>query len=153
ALDRVQRTSYDQAIVLADRATGENYIGRLEDLLDSCTRRLRGWEWHRLWHLAHPEEYAFEHKGSRFVHWSPDGKQLITLAASGGWKGQETRAGRWEAHFHDAATGKLLRTSRSSRPLDLTNAVWSPDHRRLAVPLVPQRAAGKEPALLPVARV
>jgi WD40 repeat protein/tRNA A-37 threonylcarbamoyl transferase component Bud32 len=144
-LERVERVSYDQAIILGQSEAGSNYTGRLEELLKGCAPHLRAWEWHRLYHLAHPEEVAFEHKGAEFLRWRADGKELITLASPGG---------RWEACFWDAATGKRVRTSRSAGPLDLRNAVWNPDNSRLAfaLPAAP-RPAGNHRTARPVAKI
>jgi WD40 repeat protein/tRNA A-37 threonylcarbamoyl transferase component Bud32 len=154
-LAREQRTSYDQAIVLAERATESSYTGRLEELLANAAPHLRGWEWHHLYRLAHPEELTFTHPGARHVLWSQDGKQLVTLAAL------NAPAEHWESRSWDAATGALLQTRRSHSPVNLAAVVWShaqlaqPGNHRGAVPLAaPQRKQDDPaPAELPVAKI
>jgi WD40 repeat protein/tRNA A-37 threonylcarbamoyl transferase component Bud32 len=131
ALERVQRTSYVQGVVLADRESEANYTARLEELLDSCPPHLRQWEWRWLHRLAHGEQRAWQQPGARSLTWSPDGKQLTTVAPAG------PDAGSWEVKVWNAATGAQLHTAQgpAAAPFAL-----SPDGNRQAV-LAPASAS------------
>jgi WD40 repeat protein len=126
ALERLQRTSYAQTIVLAERETDADHTAGLEKLLADCQPDLRHWEWNRLYRVAHAEQLARQHLGGRFLAWGPGTNQLITIASP--------KPGFWESKVWDAATGNELRTARVSAgpPPSL-----SPDGKRLAV-IVPQ---------------
>jgi WD40 repeat protein/tRNA A-37 threonylcarbamoyl transferase component Bud32 len=130
-LERVERVSYDQAIVLGEREAEGNSTGRLEELLTNCAPRLRNWEWGRLNRLAHPEERILRHPGARFLHWTPDGKHLLSI-------GRASSTGFMETRVWEAATGKLMRVVRSRGPVDLSGAQWSGDFRRAAIKLPTQ---------------
>jgi WD40 repeat protein len=126
ALERLQRTSYAQTIVLAERETDADHTGRLEELLAACQPDLRHWEWRRLYRVAHAEQLARQHPGGRFLAWGPGPNQLTTVATP--------RLGFWECKVWDGATGNELRTSRGSAG---PAPSLSPDGKRLAV-IVPQ---------------
>jgi WD40 repeat protein len=126
ALERLQRSSYAQTIVSAERETDADHTAQLEEFLAACQPELRNWEWRRLHRVAHAEQLARQHPGARSLAWGPDPKQLTTIAS--------TRLGFWESKVWDVATGNELRTTRVSAgpPPSL-----SPDGKRLAV-IIPQ---------------
>jgi WD40 repeat protein len=148
-LRRVERVSYDQAIVLGEREAEGDSTGRLEELLKNCAPRLRNWEWHRLFHLAHREEHLLGHPGARLLHWTADGKRLLTITS------RPAPPGAWETRVWDADTGTLVRTAWSAGPLHLAGASWSPDFGRVALKLPPPalKPGEKAPVPRPVARL
>jgi WD40 repeat protein/serine/threonine protein kinase len=133
ALNRLQRTSYFQAIALADREWERANVARARELLEGCPENLRGWEWYRLEHVVQPSL-----KGLKIplgecqvvgVAWSPDGDRLATAghfvdgaAAAGGVAVSQSSA----VKIWDPATGKELATLKGH-----TGAVeavaWGPD--------------------------
>jgi WD40 repeat protein/tRNA A-37 threonylcarbamoyl transferase component Bud32 len=156
--ERLERTSYDQAILLADRATEASGTARLEELLASCPPALRNWEWYRLQRVAHGERWEGRHPGASALVWSPDGKSLTTLDQGEGSgvrgilgnvpRGTEKQAPPtparqpWGSKIWNATTGQEIAAGRGP-PSDgpRTAAVLSPDGKRLAwVTGVPPRS-------------
>src|SRR5207249_3025977 len=87
---------YLQSIALAERELMENNIQRAAELLDSkaCPEHLRGWEWHYLHQLRHPEADTLRgHAGPLFcVAISPNGR----LIASGSGNTNKGEVILWE---------------------------------------------------------
>jgi WD40 repeat protein/serine/threonine protein kinase len=163
-LEREQRVSYNQAIVLAEREIEASETDRLEDLLEGCAPYLRNWEWYRLYLLAHPERYRFHHGGARHLRWSADGRQLFTAAPLSGESSvvlDEKGPMRpllllpWESCTWDADTGAQVSAAPRSQGLDLSAPAWAPDGSRVAIlgrPSAP-RAPGQPPPPSALARV
>jgi WD40 repeat protein/serine/threonine protein kinase len=84
-LASLQRTSYFQAIALADREWERSNAVRTRELLDSCPPGLRGWEWYRLRHVLSLSLDSLKGRTIPLgdcqvtaVAWSPDGHRLAT---------------------------------------------------------------------------
>jgi WD40 repeat protein/predicted Ser/Thr protein kinase len=96
-------------------------VGRAERLLDECPPQLRGWEWHYVKRLCHPEALTLTgHAGPVMsVCFSPDGKRL----ASGSL---DKTIKVW-----DAATGQVVHTL-TGHTEPVVRVCFSPDGKRLA---------------------
>jgi WD40 repeat protein len=98
-LRQQEQTSYNHAVLLADRETAQPTIGRLLELVQGCPPELRQWEWHRLHRVAHGEQLRIEHAGAAEVVWGANGQWLTTVVA-----GPNPRdAGPWEGRTWDGA--------------------------------------------------
>jgi len=91
----------------------DNDMGKVRELLLSCSADLRGWEWYRLWHLtdqAHMTLFraiALYSKASGHACFTSDGKHII----SGGGGERDTTAGEGKTiKIWDADTGAEIRT-------------------------------------------
>jgi WD40 repeat protein/tRNA A-37 threonylcarbamoyl transferase component Bud32 len=121
---------YFQTIALAERELSANNLSVAEELLDGphCPEALRGWEWHYLRQLRHPDAPTLRgHTSALFcVACSPDGH----LIASGSGD-----RGRGEVKVWNADTGEVIATF-GHRPGEHTSWVrgiaFSPDGRTLA---------------------
>jgi WD40 repeat protein len=118
-------------INLAYREWLANNSGSPELLLDVCPAKYRGWEWHFLNRLCHPELLAIQQKEQvRIMGLAlrPDGRRLATLNVAG------------VVRIYEVPTGKELLTFRahSQAPvveedsLERLGIVFSPDGQRLA---------------------
>ncbi|HEV3255871.1 MAG TPA: serine/threonine-protein kinase, partial [Gemmataceae bacterium] len=124
--ENLQHTSYQQAILLADRETDATHTARLEQLLDSCPPRLRRWEWYRLYQQAHGERWQRQHPAASFLAWTHDAKQLTTVVYP------NAGPGGWESKLWDAATGTAVHTFHAAKSTNFAAASLSPDGTRLA---------------------
>jgi eukaryotic-like serine/threonine-protein kinase len=103
ALEREQRMLYLKRIALAESELALNNLGRVEEMLDACPVKLRGWEWRYLRRGQGP----FTFKGHRDwvfgVAFSPDGKHVASASSQLPNKMGEIKI--WER-----ATGKEVHT-------------------------------------------
>jgi WD40 repeat protein/serine/threonine protein kinase/tetratricopeptide (TPR) repeat protein len=131
---RAEQTLYYSQIARARLEYQANNVRGAEQLLDQCEAGRRGWEWHFLRQLCHPELFALTgHTGwVNGVAYSPDGKFLATAGGGNPFavhQGPESvRPG--EVLLWDAATGALVRTLRG-HPRQVFGVAFSPDGKRL----------------------
>jgi WD40 repeat protein len=124
---RLRSTLYTAHMNLAQRAWDAGGIERVQELLEQHRpgpgeTDLRGFEWHYLNRLCHPERLLIKvPDGARSLAYSPDGKRL-----AGAGEGRANVATVW-----DAQTGKELFTLKGH-----SSSVWhvtfSPDGKHLA---------------------
>jgi eukaryotic-like serine/threonine-protein kinase len=123
--DALDHSLYYHRIALAEQRLAANQLGPVEELLDDCPPRLRGWEWHYLRRWYHAEPYtdlAGTDQVNAAVAFSPDGK---SIAVGGG------DSPRGTLRLWDAVTLRKVRTLNGHS--DRVQAVaFSPDGRRLA---------------------
>lgn len=86
--------NYAHAVDLALREHHANNAARADRLLADCPPDLRGWEWHYVHRLCHPEVLAV--RGASYALFSPDGRRVATDAADK------------KAHVRDTDTGREL---------------------------------------------
>jgi WD40 repeat protein len=115
---------YTSVINLGQEVLEKKDVGRLVEVLDDLRLRpgqddVRGFEWYRLWRLAHGDRLTLRHAGPvEAVASSPDGKAVVTATG-----GQDNRVRRW-----DSITGKVTASIRQHTRL----LVFSPDGKTLA---------------------
>jgi WD40 repeat protein len=100
-LARAEANLYLAGVALAYREGVAGNYRRVNQLLDECPSRLRGWEWHYLKRTCRPELFhipAPDNGPCAGLAYSPDGRHLALLGADS------------RVHIHDAATGKPIRT-------------------------------------------
>src|SRR5262249_23662029 len=79
ARTRAEDETYVTRISLAAARVERGQFGHVEELLESCPRALRHWEWGRLKHLCHLELLNLPHPGGvTHAAFSPDGKRIAT---------------------------------------------------------------------------
>jgi WD40 repeat protein/serine/threonine protein kinase len=84
ALEREQLSSYWQRIALAEREFSANNLLRVQELLDLCPEKLRGWEWHYLKRLRGKALPPLRHDHPvRAVAASPDGRRIVSADFGG----------------------------------------------------------------------
>ena len=108
-LARAESNLYFAQVTLAHREGVARNERRVNQLLDECPAKLRGWEWHFLKRTYRPELFSVpaENEGSfGAVAYSPDGSRLALLGAD--------RCVR----IHDAATGRPIRAFPALRAAD-----------------------------------
>jgi WD40 repeat protein/serine/threonine protein kinase len=119
---KAERFQYAQHITLASHALQENYLGRLEQLLDQCPADYKGhWEWRYLKGQCHADLLTLRgHTGGILsVVFTSDGTRLAT----GGLDGT--------VRLWDAATGREIYTI-SAHNGDVTKVALSPDGKCIA---------------------
>jgi WD40 repeat protein len=102
-------------------------------LLDLGPPERRGWEWHYLRRLCHPERASWRgHPRWAFsVAYSPDGSRLVSAGGIPHRLSGSPAATPGELKVWDAATGRLLRDLPGHKG-SVTRVVFSPDGRLLA---------------------
>ena len=90
--------AYIAQIGLVAAKIDENAFGYAAELLESCSRKHRNWEWGRLMHLCRQSERTLVEQGGPIeaACYSPDGRRLLT----GSWEGN--------ARVWDIATGQSV---------------------------------------------
>jgi WD40 repeat protein len=127
----VRHYLYAAHMSLAQRAWESDDLGLMRELLEqhrpqrASDEDLRGFEWHYLWRLAHPNSLLTLQGHTAAVlqlAYSPDGKRLVSRSADGTVK-------EW-----DAATGQEIRTIKlKDYPQGRVWAQYSPDGKQLVV--------------------
>jgi WD40 repeat protein/serine/threonine protein kinase len=119
---KAEQFQYAQHITLASHALQENYLGRLEQLLDQCPVDHKDhWEWHYLKRQCHADLLTLRgHTGAILsVVFTKDGARLAT----GGLDGT--------VRLWDAATGREICTIAAHNG-DVTKVALSPDEKCIA---------------------
>jgi WD40 repeat protein len=83
ALADARAQMYFSAIQLASRDANEKNFQQAEDQLKRAPEELRGWEWHHINRIAHPEAAVWEpNLGGMKIVGSQDGKTLLAAISS-----------------------------------------------------------------------
>src|SRR5262249_19322499 len=104
----LERALYFQHIALADQRLAADNRYQVDELLEQCPPRLRGWEWHYLQHWLQAEPYVELRGATRFltsVAFPPDGRRLASGAA-------DSTVRLWDRTTRQASPGSPVRPLR-----------------------------------------
>jgi WD40 repeat protein len=133
ALQREQQTSYLKGITSAQHEISVGNWGRVDEFLEGCPERLRGWEWHHLKRLRHARPIPPLPMGERVsmttgfdMAFHPDSR-LLAVPSS------ERNSGefRYSIRVWDTSSGREVFTIHGHKDRVL-GVAFSPDGRRLA---------------------
>ena len=133
ANQRAEDLAWEDYINRVDRAYREvqdDNVALAEDLLHGCPVERRGWEWHYVKRLCHPERLSMEAPAGSLsaIAFSPDGRLIATGSGGQFYRGK----GGSTVEFWDRETGQRLPTLHRTE-----NVVWglafSPDGTDLAL--------------------
>ena len=133
ANQRAEDLVWEDYINRVDRAYREvqdDNVALAEDLLHGCPVERRGWEWHYVKRLCHPERFSLEATAGSLsaIAFSPDGRLIATGSGGQFYRGK----GGSTVEFWDRDTGQRLPTLHGTE-----NVVWglafSPDGTELAL--------------------
>jgi eukaryotic-like serine/threonine-protein kinase len=133
ANQRAEDLAWEDYINRVDRAYREvqdDNVALAEDLLHGCPVERRGWEWHYVKRLCHPERFSLEAPAGSLsaIAFSPDGRLIATGSGGQFYRGK----GGSTVEFWDRETGQRLPTLHRTE-----NVVWglafSPDGTELAL--------------------
>ena len=133
ANQRAEDLAWEDYINRVDRAYREvqdDNVALAEDLLHGCPVERRGWEWHYVKRLCHPERFSLEAPAGSLsaIAFSPDGRLIATGSGGQFYRGK----GGSTVEFWDRETGQRLPTLHGTE-----NVVWglafSPDGTELAL--------------------
>jgi WD40 repeat protein/serine/threonine protein kinase len=117
-----QRFQYSQHITLADHALQDAFMGRLEELLDTCPAEYQHyWEWHYLKRQCHADLLTLRgHTGGILaMAFTKDGRRIATGSIDG------------TVRLWDAVRGQEIYTI-PAHATDITRVAFSPDERWIA---------------------
>jgi len=127
--DRLRQTTYYRQIGVAQAAYNNNQIARMKELLSSCPKDLRGWEWYHLLWLSDRSLRTFRgHKaGFRYMYragvrdaaFSSDGRRIVS-------GGQDKTVRIW-----DANTALELLPPMLGHEDAVLSVAFSPDDQRI----------------------
>jgi WD40 repeat protein/serine/threonine protein kinase len=122
--------AYINRVNRAYREVQDDNVALAEDLLQGCPIELRGWEWHYVNRLCHPERLSLEvPAGSVYaIAYSPDGHLIATGTGGPYCAGRDgSKVALW-----DRQTGqRLLTLGGTERPI--WSLAFSPDGTKLVV--------------------
>jgi len=124
------REDYVNRIDRAYREVQDDNVALAEDLLHGCPIERRGWEWHYVKRLCHPERLSVEVPAGCIsaIAFSPDGRVIATGSGGVFFRGK----GGYTIELWDRETGQRLPT-----PHRTENVIWglafSPDGTKLAL--------------------
>ena len=133
ANQRAEDLAWEDYINRVDRAYREvqdDNVALGEDLLHGCPVERRGWEWHYVKRLCHPERFSMEAPAGSLsaIAFSPDGRLIATGSGGQFYRGK----GGSTVEFWDRETCQRLPTLHRTE-----NVVWglafSPDGTDLAL--------------------
>ncbi len=132
---QLQRTLYAAHMNVAQNAWDADGIRRVNELLEQHRPKpgetdLRGFEWHYLYHLTHPELLTLR-APNPCVAFSPDGKRLAIAHAQSTQDEKNKRFAPGEVRVCDAQTGQEL-VSCKGHTGKIDSVTFSPDGKRLA---------------------
>jgi WD40 repeat protein len=121
---------YINRVNRAYREVQDDNVALAEDLLHGCPIERRGWEWHYVKRLCHPERLSLEAPAGCIyaIAYSPDGRRIAT--ASGG--PFSVGKGGSNVELWDRETGQRRLTLRGTEH-HIWSLAFSPDGTKLAV--------------------
>jgi len=119
--EELRRILYANSLQLADAKCRDGNIKHARELLKSCPKDLRGWEWDRLSHIMDQSSLTLRGHDEtvRSAAISPDGKRVVSA-------GDDATIRIW-----DAETGTQL-VKRQGQEGDASCVTYSPDGRSIA---------------------
>jgi WD40 repeat protein len=122
ALEAAEANLHANRISLAHREWTAGNYDRTRELLYAAPKARRGWEWHYLHRLLHPEQRTFQPglASLESVAYSPDGKTLLATGMG------------WTVKLLDAETGAMLASFENPQRGYGCAAAFSPDGARIA---------------------
>jgi len=119
--EELRRILHANSIQLADEKCRDGNVKHARELLDSCPKDLRGWEWDRLSHIMDQSSLTLRGHNEivRSAAISPDGKRVVS-------SGDDATIRIW-----DAETGTQL-VKRQGQEGDAYCVTYSPDGRSIA---------------------
>jgi WD40 repeat protein/serine/threonine protein kinase len=135
AQDDLEESLYFNRISLAAREIEARNVGRAEELLAECPRRLRGWEWHYLRRIARESPLVLRGHIGRFaaLAYSPDGERVASIAIDLERLSHNGEIRVWDTRFGREIWSARLNAS-GVRPGTQVALAFSGDGRRLAAP-------------------
>jgi WD40 repeat protein/tRNA A-37 threonylcarbamoyl transferase component Bud32 len=122
ALGEVNTNLYFHGAGLAHREILANNVEDAESLLDAQPPDRRGWEWHYLKRLCHPELQVFDHPTLMFhaVGFTPDGRHLVASNPTGHVEVRALDGGPTSRAFE--GTSYWIDPTRGAAPIILTKS-------------------------------